>query len=97
MTRALDHPELNLALALHEGALKAYMLLLSIDPVPESPTLPQPQFLDVPERVGKWHNAVPVPTVQVDPDAGLGHQPGVLVHAASLVFVIQVVDGLVAG
>lgn len=95
--RALDNPELELPLPLQESPLEAYMLLLGIDPVPEWPTLPQPQPLQIPQSVGKWHHTVPVPTVQIYTQACLDDQPGVLVHATRLVPIILVVDGLVAG
>lgn len=96
MPGPLDNPILDFPLPPRIGPLKPNMLIFPIGPIPKLPVLPHAQSLNIFNSIGKGDNIIPISREQMYSDCSLRDKTSVLVHTSCLVFLIQIVDCLIA-
>lgn len=68
---------------------------VGVHPMHNPPILPKPQLIQIPNRISKRNNIIPIPTVQMNPNRSLLNESFILVHTSQLIHVILVKYSLV--
>lgn len=66
------------------------LAVVGVHPMHNPPILPKPQLIQIPNRISKRNNIIPIPTVQMNSNRTLFNESFILVHTSQLIHVILV-------